>query len=166
MEYLNKAYLLIGGNVGNSFSYLNQSILRLQIQCGNVLQKSSVYETAAWGNTQQPPFLNQALQLHTTLPAPELMYEILKIEESLGRVRKEKYGPRTIDIDILLFNDEVHSTSTLTIPHKELQNRRFVLEPLAEIAPSLVHPVQKKTMKQLLAECTDNLQVKIVTGND
>lgn len=166
MEYLNKAYLLIGGNVGNSFSYLSQAILHLQIQCGNVVQKSAVYETAAWGNTQQPPFLNQALELHTNLPATKLMHEILKIEEALGRVRKEKYGPRTIDIDILLFNDEVYASTELIIPHKELQNRRFVLEPLAEIAPLVIHPVKNKTMKQLLAECPDNLQVKIVTISD
>jgi 2-amino-4-hydroxy-6-hydroxymethyldihydropteridine diphosphokinase len=160
MEYINKAYLLIGGNVGNSLYYLNEAAELIQMDCGKVVNRSPIYETAPWGNTNQPAFLNQALELQTSFPAGELMTILLKIEEKMGRQRSEKFGPRIIDIDILLFNEEVHTGAELTIPHKELQNRRFVLQPLCDIAPSEVHPVLKKSIQELLLECPDNLPVK------
>ncbi len=160
MEYYNKAYLLTGGNVGNRLLYLDQAVNLLQKQCGEITARSSVYETAPWGNTQQAPFLNQALEIHTIFEAGDLMQQLLGIEKTMGRIRQEKYGPRVIDIDILLFNDTVYKTVYLTIPHKELQNRRFVLQPLSEIAPTLVHPVLKKSILQLLEECPDHSEVK------
>jgi 2-amino-4-hydroxy-6-hydroxymethyldihydropteridine diphosphokinase len=166
MENINKVYLLIGGNVGDSLLYLERAVTFLQTQCGKVVKISSFYETAPWGNTNQAPFLNQALELETSSDAPELMQGLLKIEEEMGRIREEKYGPRIIDLDILLFNDEIYNSSELTIPHKELQNRRFVLEPLAEIAPQLLHPVLKKNMLQLLVECRDVSAVKKIVCND
>ncbi|MEO5995312.1 MAG: 2-amino-4-hydroxy-6-hydroxymethyldihydropteridine diphosphokinase [Chitinophagaceae bacterium] len=165
MEYINKAYLLIGGNIGNSLFYLGQAVALLQKKCGNVVNLSAIYETAPWGNTQQPVFLNQAMELHTEFTADELMPQLLSIEEEMGRKRDEKYGPRIIDIDILLFNEEVHISVELTIPHKELQNRRFVLQPLAEIAPLLIHPVLKKSIQQLLIECRDQLPVRKLIVN-
>jgi 2-amino-4-hydroxy-6-hydroxymethyldihydropteridine diphosphokinase len=127
--------------------------------CGNIIQASSIYETAAWGKTDQAAFLNQALELTTSLTAPQLMQQLLKIEEKMGRVRQEQFGPRIIDIDILLFNDQIIKDPLVTIPHPAMQNRRFVLQPLVEIAALVVHPVLKKTMKQLLNECPDKLAV-------
>ncbi len=166
MEYFNKAYLLTGGNVGNKFFYLEQAVTLVQKQCGKVTARSSIYETAPWGNTRQASFLNQALELHTRYEAKDLMLQLLSIEEKMGRIREEKYGPRIIDIDMLLFNEEVCNSTALTIPHKELQNRRFALQPLSEIAPLLVHPVLRKPVQQLLAECRDHSEVRKITIND
>jgi 2-amino-4-hydroxy-6-hydroxymethyldihydropteridine diphosphokinase len=164
MQYLNKAYLLIGGNVGNRSGYLQQAVNILNATCGKVINKSALYETAAWGNTDQASFLNQALALETGLSAESLMTEILAIEEQIGRKRSERYGPRTIDIDILLFNEEIHNSANLTVPHPELQNRRFALKPLADIGAHLQHPLLKKTVSALLDECQDKLPVTQVPG--
>ncbi|HEY5771671.1 MAG TPA: 2-amino-4-hydroxy-6-hydroxymethyldihydropteridine diphosphokinase, partial [Chitinophagaceae bacterium] len=132
-------------------------------QCGHLTRSSSIYETEAWGKTDQPSFLNQALEISTSLNARQLMRKILKIEKEMGRVRKEKLGPRIIDIDILLYENEIHDLRFLKIPHPEMQNRRFVLVPLAEIDPTLQHPVLKKTIAELMEECPDNLEVKKIT---
>lgn len=157
---MSKAYLLIGGNLGDRAANLQQAIALISEQCGPVIRSSSLYETAAWGLTEQPSFLNQALEIETKLNARQLMRKILNIEEEMGRVRKEKFGPRIIDIDILFFNDEIHDMRFLKIPHPEIQNRRFVLTPMNEIAAGFEHPVLKKTITQLLEECPDNLEVK------
>jgi 2-amino-4-hydroxy-6-hydroxymethyldihydropteridine diphosphokinase len=157
---MNKAYLLIGGNMGDRNKNLNEAIDFIARECGSVIKSSSIYETAAWGKTDQPDFLNQCLLIQTSLSAPDLMKQLLKIEEKMGRKRKEKNDPRIIDIDILFFNDEVLQTEFLTLPHPQIQNRRFALVPLKEIAPNLVHPVFKKSMSKLLDECPDKLEVK------
>lgn len=157
---MNKAYLLTGGNIGNREGFLQQAKDMLEQHCGKITAASAIYETAAWGDTEQSPFLNQALELTTNLNAKQLIRHILKIEKMMGRERKEKYGPRNIDIDILLFNDEVYNISFLKIPHPEMQNRRFALLPLAEIAADFVHPVFKKSIRNLLNECPDTLDVK------
>ena len=156
---MNKTYLLTGGNLGNRLAFLSQAKELLSEYCGVITAASSFYETAAWGNTNQAAFLNQALEITTTLNARQLIRKILKIEKRLGRIRKEKYGPRNIDIDILLYNDEVHEMPFLKVPHPEMQNRRFALLPLAEIAPGLIHPVFKKSIMELLDDCTDGLEV-------
>ncbi len=157
---MNTAYLLTGGNLDNREEQLSAARKLIEEQCGEITTTSSIYETAAWGNTDQPAFLNEALELHTNLNARQLIRRLLKIEKMLGRVRKEKYGPRLIDIDILLFNNEKHDYHFLVLPHPEMQNRRFALLPLSEIAPGLVHPVLNKTIAQLLDECPDPLPVK------
>src|SRR5688572_884007 len=113
---MNKAFLLTGSNVGDRKAQLEKAIVLLNEQCGSITQSSDIYETAAWGKTDQPSFLNQALELETTLNAKQLIRRILKIEKQLGRERNEKYGPRVIDIDILLFNNEIHNNSFLTVP--------------------------------------------------
>ena len=154
------AYLLIGGNLGNRKENLAKAVSLINEQCGSLTRSSSIYETEAWGNTDQPSFLNQALEISTSLTARLLMRRVLRIEEEMGRIRKEKLGPRIIDIDILLFENEIHDLRFLKIPHPEMQNRRFVLVPLAEINSALQHPVLKKTIAELLEECPDNLEVK------
>lgn len=156
---MNVAYLLTGGNTGNRLQYLNKAVAEIKKHCGTILSKSSVYETAAWGIKEQNSFLNQALKLSTVLFPQELLDCLLQIEENLGRIRIEKYGPRIIDIDILLFNDDVIDARNLKIPHPELSNRRFALQCLNDVAPNIVHPVSKKTIAQILKECTDPLRV-------
>ena len=157
---MNIAYLLIGGNLGDREKNLGSAKANIQEQCGEVFLSSSLYETAAWGNTEQPSFLNQALAIKTSLTPIQLMRQILKIEKQMGRIREEKYGPRLIDIDILIYNDEIKKTKSLILPHPELQNRRFALLPLSEIAPGLTHPVFQKKIISLLKQCTDKLAVK------
>lgn len=156
---MNKVFLLIGGNMGDRLQNLHQAIALLSAAVGPVTQQSAVYETAAWGKTDQPAFLNQALLLDTSLSARELITAVLFVEERMGRHRTEQFGPRVIDIDIMFYNDEVIHEPHLTIPHPQLQNRRFALVPLNEIAPKLVHPVLNKTLEELLVECQDQLAV-------
>jgi len=156
---MNKAYLLTGGNMGNREKNLARAKKLISEQAGKVTRASALYETAAWGKTDQPSFYNQALELETTLPPKDLLKLLLEIEKKLGRQRDEKYGPRTIDIDILLYGDQIFNDPQLRIPHPELQNRRFALTPLAEIGPGLVHPVFKKSITELLAICSDTLEV-------
>lgn len=156
---MNKAFLLIGGNVGERKKNLDKAIQLLEEQAGKIVKTSSVYETAAWGKTDQAAFLNQALEIDTDMNAKQLMQTILKIEKTIGRERKEKYGPRIMDIDIIFFNSDRYNNDFLRIPHPEMQNRRFVLLPLAEIAPSYIHPELKKTVIELLSTCPDELAV-------
>lgn len=159
MQYMNKVFLLIGGNMGDRLQNLHQAIDLLAASCGPVLQQSAVYETAAWGKTDQAAFLNQAIVLSTALSPQELITTILSVEEKMGRLRMEKFGPRVIDIDIMFYDDAIIHEPNLIIPHPELQNRRFALVPMTEIAPRMVHPVLNKTLEQLLLECKDELPV-------
>ncbi|MFT3935463.1 MAG: 2-amino-4-hydroxy-6-hydroxymethyldihydropteridine diphosphokinase [Chitinophagaceae bacterium] len=161
---MNTAYLLTGGNVGNRQQNLANAASLIEAKCGKIAQYSALYETAAWGKTDQPAFLNQALQLRTSFSADLLMQALLEIELVAGRKRTEKYGPRTIDIDILLFNHDIIQTPLVTVPHLQMANRRFVLEPLNEIASDYIHPVLKQTIAHLLAICPDKLPVKKFSG--
>ena len=157
---MNTAYLLIGGNLGDRAAYLQLAVKHIEALCGKITSSSSIYETAAWGNTNQPAFYNQAIQLMTPMAPEDLLEQLLAIELEMGRVRRQKYGPRTIDLDILMIDDKVLDTPNLTIPHPQLQHRRFALLPLTEIAPSLHHPVLDKTVSELLVNCTDTLDVQ------
>lgn len=157
---MNKAYLLTGGNLGNRELNLSLALDHITESCGKVTKQSSVYETAAWGPVSQPDYLNQVLEIETPLTPADLMQQLLKIEKHLGRHREERYGARTIDIDILFFNNLTLDEDDLIIPHPRLYTRRFVLVPLNEIAPKLVHPILQSTINELLIKCTDPLDVK------
>lgn len=157
---IHTAYLLTGGNLGNRQANLLKAIELIEQFCGAITAQSSIYETAAWGYTEQPNFLNQVLKLNTSLEPATLMQKILWIEEQLGRIRTVKMGPRIIDIDILLMDELILNTELLQLPHPQLPNRRFVLMPLAEIAGNEIHPVEKKTINQLLSNCADSLNVQ------
>jgi|SRR5579872_1952128 len=142
-------YLSLGSNVGNREAHLREAQQRLS-QLGRVVSVSSYYETEPVEFTNQPWFLNAALALETNLAPHDLMHSILKIEREMGRERLQKKGPRTIDIDILLFGDSIVNSPEVTIPHPAMPHRRFVLEPLAEIAAESRHPFLNKTVRDLL----------------
>ena len=158
---MNTAVLLTGGNVGNREKYLAEAQERIGGSCGNLVAFSPIYETDAWGKQDQNSFLNQALVLQTGLSPAQLLKAILSIETELGRIRTEKYGPRTIDIDIIFYNDAVIAMEGLIIPHPEVANRRFALQCLVGVVPRYIHPVFKKTVEKLLADCQDPLQARV-----
>ncbi len=154
-----KLYLLLGGNLGDRIVYLRQASESIGAQVGGITAASKLYETAAWGKTDQPNFLNQVLEVQTEQPPEQVLQTINHIEQELGRVRQEHWGARVIDIDILFYDQLVLQTQRLTIPHPQLHLRRFTLLPLAEIAPELMHPVLGKNIDQLLEDCPDELEV-------
>jgi len=157
-----ECFIVTGANLGMREKSLQNARQLIQEKCGPVVLSSSIYETDAWGKEDQPAFLNQVLKIATSLPPGELMNRILQIEISMGRERNEKYGARTIDIDILFYGTQVIEEKNLCIPHPRMQYRRFVLEPLAEIAPAFVHPVLSKPVSQILRECEDQLSVRLL----
>lgn len=163
---MNTAFLLTGGNLDNRFLNLQRACKLIQQNCGVISAQSSVYQTAAWGFTEQPDFYNQALQLQTTFSPEELMQTLLSVEEKMGRKRNIKLGPRIIDVDILLMNDFIINSLLITVPHPRLAERRFALTPLAEIAANIIHPVLHKSIKELLAECKDNLPVYKISADN
>ena len=154
-------YLLLGSNQGDREYFLTAAFSALASQVGLVTQQSKIYETAAWGLEDQAAFLNQVLQVETTLPPTTLLTQLNIIEKELGRERIIKWGARVIDIDILYYNYLVMNTPDLIIPHPHLQNRRFTLMPLAEIAPAYIHPILGKANNTLLIDCPDSLPVAI-----
>lgn len=161
---MNTAILLIGGNLGNRPLLLQQAVQLIEQQAGKVVKLSGLYETAPWGNVQQPDYLNQALQISTPLAPLPLLHTLLNIEREIGRIRQQKWGARVIDIDIIFYNDDVISLPELKIPHPRMQNRQFVLVPLNEILPDWVHPVFQQTVHALLAACDDELPVKKISS--
>jgi len=157
---MNTTYLALGSNEGNRTKWLDMAMKLLAKNCGEITKRSSIYETAAWGITTQPDFLNMVISLQTLKNPQELLTAILSIETTLGRHRDIKWGPRIIDIDILFYNDEIINTSELIVPHPFLQERRFTLIPLTEIAPGYIHPKLHQSMRELLADCKDKLEVR------
>ncbi|NER18146.1 2-amino-4-hydroxy-6-hydroxymethyldihydropteridine diphosphokinase [Spongiivirga citrea] len=151
-----QAYISIGSNLGDRHQHLNSAVAAIKKEIGTIDAVSSVYETPAWG-FEGASFFNAVLRVHTVLNPDQLLDTLLRIEYKLGRVRSDEkgYQSRTIDLDILFYEDEVIKHERLQVPHPQLQNRLFILQPLADIAPSKVHPVMHKTVQQLLTSCTD-----------
>ena len=155
-----ESYLLLGSNMGDRESYLQRARLLIEEKTGTILKTSGIYETAPWGIEIQPSFLNQVLVLETALSPESLMQSLLAIENSMGRIREKKMGPRTIDIDILFYDDLVYQSASLVVPHPHLHLRRFVLLPLSEINASKQHPQLAQTIEQLLNNCKDPLKAE------
>lgn len=156
------AYLLLGSNLGNRQDILRTAVAQLHQLAGPLVAQSSLYETAAWGLTDQPAFLNQAVAVATALPPEALLAACQQVEQQAGRTREIRWGARTLDVDILLYGQEIIDTPTLQVPHPRLPERRFALMPLAEIAPEVVHPGLSRTVAELLAVCGDELGVERV----
>jgi 2-amino-4-hydroxy-6-hydroxymethyldihydropteridine diphosphokinase len=146
---------MIGGNIGDRLVNLENARNSIEQKCGNIQKQSSIYETEAWGFKDQPAFYNQALCIETALSPQDLMATLLAIEQAMGRERLMPLGPRTIDLDIIYYNQTIIEIPTLMIPHPRLSERNFVLAPLAEIAPDFVHPIHKKTNLALYNDSTD-----------
>lgn len=161
---MTQATLLLGSNVGDSLEYLRIAVKQIEARIGKVMTASSIYETQAWGFQEQPSFLNQVVTIDSALEPVQVLYAINDIENELGRQRIEKWASRTIDIDILYYDNLIFKSSDLTIPHPELHNRRFTLVPLVEIDPDFVHPILKKSNLELLEMCEDVLKVKKLVG--
>jgi 2-amino-4-hydroxy-6-hydroxymethyldihydropteridine diphosphokinase len=159
----NGIYLLLGSNLGDRRNVLVKARELVDEIVGEVVQSSKIYETEAWGITSQPSFFNQVIEIRSTLSPDELLATLHQIENKLGRVRREKWGERTLDIDILYYGDLILNEEQLVIPHPEIPTRRFTLVPLVEIAAEFLNPSLSKSNNQLLAECNDNLKVTALT---
>ena len=155
-----EVFLLLGSNKGNRLSYLKKAEEIICSRLGRIESKSSIYETAAWGKTDQQSFYNLVINIQTSLAPNILLDEILKIEIEIGRVREEKWGERVIDIDILYYGNQMVETENLVIPHPYIAQRRFTIIPLVEIAPDFIHPKLNISQKTLLSNCEDTLEVK------
>ena len=155
-------FLLFGSNQGLPKENLAEAKRLVSLKVGTILKTSSVYITAAWGEQNQADFYNQVIEVETELSPQTLLDVILSIENKMGRVREKKWGPRIIDIDILLYQDVKITTPQLTVPHPGIPDRMFTLKPLSEIASGVTHPVLKKTIAMLLNECRDPLSVHVM----
>lgn len=156
---MNGAYLIIGGNMGDRMQLLKLCREYILEEIGSIAKVSGIYETAAWGKTDQASFLNQVLWVHTKLDPVALLRKCLYIEKKMGRERLLKWESRLIDIDILFYENEIIKEEKLTLPHPFIHQRRFVLVPLNEIASDFIHPVLHKSIFQILKECDDALEV-------
>jgi 2-amino-4-hydroxy-6-hydroxymethyldihydropteridine diphosphokinase len=154
--------LLLGTNIGNKINNLRIAIGLLSTTAGKIVKKSSIYRTAAWGKEDQPDFYNQAVLIESPLQPEHLMEQLLIFEKQMGRQRREKWGARIIDIDILFYNDKIIDLPYLKIPHPQLPNRKFALVPLAETDPDWIHPQSGKNIMYLLMACSDPLEVSLV----
>jgi 2-amino-4-hydroxy-6-hydroxymethyldihydropteridine diphosphokinase len=157
-KYIN-VFLSIGSNIGDRMTNLRQALGLIEKNIGKVAKKSHIYETQPWGEPNQDAFLNQVVMINTSLEPREMLEKITRIEREMGRERKEKWGPRVIDVDILFYGKRIIRDKGLEIPHPELHKRGFVLVPLMEIAPEFEHPILLKQIDELYMDCEDNSDV-------
>lgn len=155
-------FLSLGGNLGNTQEIFEACYPMIENKVGVILQQSSLYRTAAWGLQDQADFTNQVILVETTLNPHTILTEIQAIEKALGRERKITWGPRTLDLDILFIDQQIIQTTDLQVPHPHIQDRKFVLIPMEEIAGNFKHPVFKKSMIELLRETTDETAVSLI----
>jgi len=145
-----KIYLGLGSNLGDRLAYLEDGCQVIEAKAGRIVSRSTIYETLAYGNTNQPNFLNQVIEIESDHSPEFLLHTLKQIENGFDRVRKEHWGPRTFDIDILFYGNEIIEHSNLIIPHPDIVNRLFVLIPMNEIAPNFIHPSEDQSIEQLL----------------
>ncbi len=156
------AHLGLGSNVGDREEYLKRALDAMgELEGSKVRRVSSIYETEPWGKKDQDPFLNQVVEVDTQLGPHELLAACQRIEKELGRNPQERWGPRTIDIDLLLYGDVVIEDRNLRVPHSLLSERRFVVIPLTELSPSVSVPGLGKTVREVLEDCQDRGTVKL-----
>jgi 2-amino-4-hydroxy-6-hydroxymethyldihydropteridine diphosphokinase len=159
-----RATLIIGGNIGNRDAYLKFALYHLEKSLGAIVSQSEIYESEAWGDKAEHAFLNQVVEVETTLAPLDILKAIHNIEHMAGRTRFEQWGDRTLDIDILFLEEQIMQEMVLTVPHPRIAERKFTLVPLNDIKADFIHPVLKKSMATLLDECTDTLNVKKYQG--
>ena len=156
---MNTVYIQLGSNIGERESFITKSMHKVEDDIGKIITVSSIFETTAWGNENQNNFLNSVIEIKTPFDAFTILQKSQEIENNLGRKRSDKWGERTIDIDILFYNNKIINTKELTVPHPLIEKRKFVLMPLSEIAPNYMHPILKKNISTLLSECKDTQKV-------
>jgi 2-amino-4-hydroxy-6-hydroxymethyldihydropteridine diphosphokinase len=154
-------YLSLGSNLGDRQNFIIQAIEKLTIN-GPLIKRSNIFETEPVGIKNQPPFLNLITEFNTSLLLDHFFDNIVSIEEQLGRNRKEKGGPRTIDIDLIFFGNQIMHTENIKIPHPAYPQRKFVLVPMSEIAPKWICPLYHKSMKEMLSICPDDSWVRLL----
>lgn len=159
-DFYKRTDILLGGNQGEVLETFRKACGMIEEEVGSIVAASSIYQTKAWGVTNQPDFLNAVVSVMTSFTPEELLRLTQSIEARLGRVRFEKWGARLIDIDILFMEEMIINCESLCIPHAQIQYRKFTLEPMEELRPDFVHPVFAKTIKQINSDCADTLDVK------
>ena len=158
--------LHLGSNLGSRLINLEQATLGISQTIGQITKKSAIYQTQAWGEKEQPDFLNQTILATTKLSPLDLLRNMLKIEEKMGRIREKKWGPRIIDIDLLFYDDLILETPELTIPHPHISRRNFVLIPTMEVFGNFIHPVFKLSIEELYLRCRDQGEVYLSEANN
>ena len=157
---MHRVYLIIGGNLGNREELIDKTARQIEQMIGKVVKRSDIFESEPWGFDHDTNFLNQVLEVETSLEALCLLDTCQLVETNLGRKRDhDDYSARTVDIDVLFYDDCIYTLPPLVVPHRKLHERMFVLKPLAQITPTLMHPLLGKTINELLSSCPDSTQV-------
>ena len=157
---MTKSFLGLGSNIGERIAYIEKAVKEIsEIPGLKLISSSSVYETDPWGKQNQNDFLNSVIEIETELSAENLLKELKHIEKKSGRINNSRWSEREIDIDLLFYGNEILVNEIINVPHRQIENRKFVLIPLAEIAPEFIHPVFNKTISELLEHTTDKLNV-------